>query len=446
MDQRRHVSLQKSAKPSKFYALIALIIAVLLPYVLIKGFRPKQSDYTNKTLSLPKIIAKKPKSTAPEVTDNKAVKNEQEWQIITTKDGDTLASIFKRCGLSQQTLHNILKNNANAKSLTVIKPNQKLQLLIRDQQLEKLIFPLTITQSLVVTRKDSQFKTEITNRKTSSHNHYVTATVRGSLYSTAKNMNIPAKLIRQMTEIFNWEIDFSKDVRAGDRFTIIYKAFFIENKLVGTGEIIAVSYTNRGKTFSAIRHKNKNGEYEYFTPEGNSLKKAFSRYPLKFSHISSTFSLSRMHPILHRRRPHKGVDLAAPIGTPIRAVGDGKIAIIGRQSGYGNMIKIIHNKTYSTVYAHMLKFQKELVQGDRVKRGQIIGYVGQTGLATGPHCHYEVHINHQPKNPTTVELPRSSPVPARELASFKSTASTLLAQMRLFEEAQFASGQNVMHG
>lgn len=177
-----------------------------------------------------------------------------------------------------------------------------------------------------------------------------------------------------------------------------------------------------------------------------SLKKAFTRYPVKFSHISSTFSLSRMHPVLKRKRPHKGVDLAAPIGTPIYAVGDGRIVSIGRHNGYGNMIKIAHNKTYRTVYAHMLKFQRGLSNGSRVKRGQIIGYVGQTGLATGPHCHFEFHINSHPKNPTTVDLPRAAPIPTNELAAFQSQTGTLLAQMKLYEEAALASndGKNII--
>lgn len=443
MDQRTSSAFNKTTKPSKLYALIALLIVALLPYLLVKTFRPKQSACTSQSLSLPKTATKaKPESTNTRVSAEAHNLNENDWKFIFTKEGDTLAGIFKQLGLSPKTLQHILKDNPNAKKLASIQPNQKLQLLIRNQQLEKLILPLTFTQSLVISRNGTQYLSQISNRKTSSHNHYITATVHGSLYGTAKKSNIPFKLIRQMTDIFNWEIDFSKDIREGDRFTIIYKAFFIENKLVGTGEIIAVNYTNRGKKYQAVRHKNKKGETGYFTPEGQSLKKAFTRYPVKFSHISSTFNLSRMHPVLHQRRPHKGVDLAAPIGTPIHAVSDGKVAVIDRQNGYGNMIKIVHNKTYSTVYAHMLKFQKGVTKGTHVKRGQIIGYVGQTGLATGPHCHYEFHIKQQPKNPTTVDLPRASPIPASERAAFKSAASILLAQMNLFEEAQLAANEH----
>lgn len=451
----------KPAKPSRLLAVIALSIVILLPYFLVKTFRHEQKKaYSNNTLSLPgteQPSAPKQQEQAAEetLTDpantsqlteklsvaQKSLPQESNWEFITTREGDSLASVFKRLGLSGKTLQTILHDNPHAKALSGIKPNQQLQVLRQGLVLEKMIVPVTTTQFLVVSREGEHYRTQINARKMTSHTHYVTATVHGSLYATAKRMNISYKLIREMVEIFNWEIDFARDVRAGDQFTIIYKALFIENKQVGVGDITSVTYTNRGKVHQAIRHTHQNGDYDYYTPEGNSLRKAFTRYPIKFSHISSTFSLSRQHPVLHYKRPHKGIDLAAPIGTPVRATGDGQIEIIAPQSGYGNMIKIVHNKTYSSIYAHMLKFQKGLTKGDHIKRGQVIGYVGQTGLATGPHCHYEFHINHQPKNPTTVDLPRASPVPAREMASFKANSAIMLAQMKLYEEAKLAAAE-----
>ncbi len=432
MDKRRNVSPKKSAKPSKSLALIAVIVVVLLSYFLVTIWSHKQkSNYANKTLSLPEQVSLK--------SEDDDSPKDNGWTTVTTHSGDTLASIFKRAGLSRQTLQAVLQNNPNAKVLANIKPDQQIQLLIRDQTLEKLIFPISTTQFLIASLEGKKYSCTIKSRKMNSQNDFVTATVRGSLYGTAKRMNIPYKLIRQMTEIFNWEIDFIKNIRAGDQFTILYQAYYIEDKLVSTGDILAVSYTNRGVKHQAIRHVNAAGDFDYFTPKGTSLKKAFSRYPVKFSHISSTYSLSRYHPVLHYRRPHKGVDLAAPIGTPILAVGDGRVEIIERHNGYGNMVKISHSKMYASLYAHLLKFQKGLAKGAYVKRGQVIGYVGQTGLADGPHCHFEFHINRQPKNPSTIELPRSTPVPSREMASFKAKANTLFAQLKLFEEASLVA-------
>ncbi len=432
MDQRLNVSPQQSAPPSKTLISVMVLIAILLTYTLFKTWPHKQKlNYANKTLALPQLETEKIEANE-QAEDNG-------WTVVKTRAGDSLASIFKRVGLSRQILQAVLYHNQHAKALAKIKPDQEIEFLIQDKQLDKLIFPMTTTQFLVVSHEGKGYSSQLKSRKTSSHNDYKTATVRGSLYGTAKRMNIPYKLIRQMTEIFNWEIDFIKDIRAGDQFTILYEAYYIEDKLVNTGDIIAVTYTNRGKQHQAIRHMGSAGNYDYFTPQGASLKKAFSRYPVKFSHISSTYSLSRYHPILHYRRPHNGVDLAAAIGTPVHATGDGRIDIIDRHNGYGNMIKITHDKMYSSIYAHLLKFQKGLSKGSRVKRGQVIGYVGQTGLADGPHCHYEFHIHRQPKNPSTVPLPRSSPVPLREMASFKAKAGTLLAQLKLYEEANLVA-------
>lgn len=432
MDQRLNVTHLKSVKSPKLLALIALLIVLLFCFVFQIVSHQKKVYYAHKALSLPKL-----KTTATEAEKS----NHQGWTMVKAQKGDSLASVFKRVGLNRQILQKVLKNNKYAQTLAKIKPDQQLQFLIKDEVLEKLIFPISTAQFLVVAREKDAYSSKVQSRKMSSHDEYLTATVNGSLYGTAKRMNIPYKLIQQMTNIFNWEIDFIKDIRAGDQISMIYQAYYIDDKLVNTGDIIAVSYTNRGKRHQAIRHVNSAGEHEYFSPEGVSLKKAFSRYPIKFSHISSTYSLSRLHPILHYRRAHKGVDLAAAIGTPIYATGDGYIQIIDRHNGYGNMIKISHDKMYSSLYAHLLRFQKGLSKGTRVRRGQIIGYVGQTGLADGPHCHYEFHINNQPKNPSTVALPRSSPVSGREMSSFKANGSKLLAQLKLYEEGNLIAAR-----
>lgn len=465
MDHRPNVSLNNPQKPSKLLALIALVIAFSLPFILVKSFPHKQKgnsakenlvtgakkDTAVEKTSIAPALLKKSKLLVDKKIKTKSIEvmkpvikakplplRENQWKIVKTRSGDSLANIFNRMGISAKTLKQILQDNPQAKLLTRLQPNQELQLLINNQVLQKMIVPFTSTQYLVISREGEYYKSKINSRKLNSHSHFLTATVQGSLYSTAKRHNIPYKLIQQMTDIFTWDINFARDVRAGDQFTIIYKAFYIEDKLVGTGDIIAVSYRNKGQTFQAVRHTNRAGQSDYYTAQGLTLKKAFNRYPIRFSHISSTFSLARYHPILHYYRAHKGVDLAARIGTPIQATGDGYIEVIGQQTGYGNMIKINHMKTYSSVYGHLLKFQKGLSKGDFVRRGQIIGYVGQSGLASGPHCHYEFHINKQPKNPTTVTLPKGMPLVGHELARFKATTDTLLTQLKLFEEARLA--------
>lgn len=453
MHRQRHSFPDSNAKPSKLLIVLALLVACLLPYIVIKTFfGKKNSDSAQEAIALsngqqveekklPPIIAAqeiKPVVKAVPVETVKPVVNP--LVNVTTRSGDSLATIFKRVGLSGQTLHAVLNKNQHASLLTRIKPNQSLVFIIKNKQLEHLTIQLDHGQKLDIVRDHDHYKTTLTSPKTEFRERYLTAIVQYSLYSTAKRQNIPYKLVQQMTDIFKREINFAKDVRSGDRFTIIYKAGYMGSDLVSVGEIIAVTYTHRGESHQALRRVSSSGEVEYFTPQGESLKQGFSRYPVKFSHINSAFSLNRMHPILHYHRPHKGVDLAAPMGTPILATGDGKVQQLGYENGYGNVIKISHHGAlYTSVYAHLLKFKKGLFRGSYVKRGDIIGYVGKSGLASGPHCHYEFHVNHRPKNPSTVSLPQAEPVPRRDLASFKRHADKLIEHLKLFEEAHLAS-------
>lgn len=462
MAKRPSITKQHADKPSKLLMLFALITAFSLPYFLVKNFAHhkhgvrqetfiSQAPAEFKEIEMPATrrysITDKQIDTPVEIKSiqpahaAKDIVRDNVWQVIKPHQGDTLGSIFSRLGLSAQNLHEVLNRNPHAKLMTKIKINQEMQFLINHKKLEKLIIPVNPIQTLIVYRDGTHYKTKMDSKKTTSKDLYLTATVTGSLFTTARRLNIPYKLVRQMTDILNKQVNFSKTIRAGDQFSIVYNAYYVNDKLVGLGDIQAVSYTSRGKSIQAIRHNKPNGEHEYYNAQGQSSKKAFSRYPIKFSHISSTFAVSRYHPILHYKRAHKGIDLAAPIGTPIQSIGDGTIEIIDRHNGYGNMIKVKHDKTYSTIYGHMLRFQKGLSKGSKVKRGQVIGYVGQTGLATGPHCHFELHVNNQPRNPTSIALPTATPISGKELAAFKARANLLLARLKIYEETKLAAAK-----
>jgi murein DD-endopeptidase MepM/ murein hydrolase activator NlpD len=462
MHRQRHSTLKHPPKYSKLKILAAFLLVCLLPYALLKTFVGKKNNAVRQVTTSPiselqltatetlsedesptQIEAPEPVIQQPIELPKPVEKTaplDEVWKDVQTRSGDSLASIFKRVGLNGQTLHAILQKNPHAPLLTRIKPNQSIQFLIKKNQLERMVIKGDHGQSLEVVREHAQFKTTLHAPKKDTRERYLTATVQYSLYSTAKRQGIPYKLIQQMSDIFKREMNFAKDVRGGDRFSIIYQASYVDNQLVSVGDIIAVTYTHQGISHQALRHVNPEGDAEYFTPEGKSMKQGFSRYPIKFLHINSAFSLSRMHPVLHYHRPHKGVDLAAPIGTPIHATGDGKVVHLGYENGYGNVIKIAHhNALYTSVYAHLSKFKKGLFRGTYVKRGEVIGYVGKSGLATGPHCHYEFHVNHRPKNPSTVPLPTANSVPRRDLASFKAHADKLIEHLKLFEEAHLAS-------
>jgi murein DD-endopeptidase MepM/ murein hydrolase activator NlpD len=460
MHQRRHPFPDVSKKPSKMVIFVALAVACILPYVVIKSFSVKKtSDPLTQTVKLPSVEVKsvkpppivaastqfKPRPTLislkPVQSTSAKPKNEvsETWIRLNTRAGDSMAVIFKRVGLTGQTLQAVMKNNKHAKLLTRIRPNQPIQFLIQHKQLERLLIDINKGETLEITRDGDHYHATLNSQKTNVRERYVSATVQYSLYNTAKRQNIPYKLIQQMTEIFKQEVNLVKEVRGGDRFTIIYQVGYVDNKPVNIGDIVAVTYTHRGVSHRALRHVDAKGNAGYFSPDGQSMKQGFSRYPVKFSHINSAFSLSRMHPILHYNRPHKGIDLAAPMGTPIYATGDGRVQHLGYESGYGNVIKISHhNSIYTSVYAHLSKFRKGLFPGSVVKRGQVIGYVGKSGLATAPHLHYEFHVHHRPKNPKTVPLPQAEPVPRRDLASFKRHADKLIEHLKLFEKKRGA--------
>ncbi len=412
----------------KISVVIFTCILIAIPWVF--NTHHPHSSVDQKQIPFEQALSLPHQDTSSDLIDSH---HHASWQTIKTESGDSLATLFAQMGLSPKTLHHILENNPHAKTLTQIKPNQVVQFLIHNTELEQLILPLSKTQSLVIKRLDDSFETQIKTHETYTKPKVITGTIHHSLYTTAKNAHISYALMQQMAEILSWQINFSRDLREGDAFTIRYEMHYIDNKPIHTGDILSVTYTNRGKQYQAIRHQTQSGKTDYFTPEGKSIRKAFSRYPVQFSHISSSFNLSRMHPILKKRRPHRGIDLAAPIGTPIRATSDGRVTSIGYENGYGNKIKIQHTGPYESLYAHLLKFKKGLKRGDTVTQGEIIGYVGQTGLADGPHCHYEFRVNHEARNPATITLPDASPVPQSELAIFKLHASTELAELKRLE-------------
>ncbi|MGR9117181.1 MAG: peptidoglycan DD-metalloendopeptidase family protein [Gammaproteobacteria bacterium] len=266
-------------------------------------------------------------------------------------------------------------------------------------------------------------------------------TIHSSLFLDGKEAGLPDKVIMQLADIFAWDIDFALDIKENDSFAVLYEKLYIGDEEVGTGKILAAEFVNEGKIYKAVRYEDKQGHANYFTPEGHGMRKAFIRTPVDFARISSPFNLKRKHPILNRIRAHKGVDYAAKTGTPIKCTGDGKIIFQGRQSGYGRVIIVQHGKRYSTLYAHLSKFNKHYKKGSSIKQGDIIGYVGQSGLASGPHLHYEFRVDGQHRNPLTVKLPNSAPVDQSLLADFKATTQPLLAQLDQVRGTMLAQNQ-----
>jgi murein DD-endopeptidase MepM/ murein hydrolase activator NlpD len=268
--------------------------------------------------------------------------------------------------------------------------------------------------------------------------NYRSATIDSSLFIAANDAGMDDNITMALADIFGWDIDFALDIRKGDSFKVLYEEQYVGDKKLGNGNIMAAEFTNRNKTFRAVRYTSQSGVSQYFTPDGQSMRKEFLRSPVDFARISSHFNLKRKHPVLNTIRAHKGTDYAAPRGTPIRAVGDGRVTFAGRNGGYGNVVKIQHGQTYQTRYAHLHKFKKGIRANSWVKQGQIIGFVGSTGLATGPHLHFEFYVNGAVRNPVTVKLPKAKSVPNKDMLHFAQQTQPLLSQLGFAGNSQLA--------
>lgn len=356
-----------------------------------------------------------------------------DWQEITVKSGDNLSLIFPRVGLSARDVYNVAQTGDAIQPLLSMKPGQTLRFGLSQQDnkttLEKLELKLSPIETLQLSKTDSGYTTNTLTREVDSRQKQVVGQIESSLFGAGLKAGMSDKLIMELAHIFGWDIDFALDLRQGDSFKVIFEESYLDGEKFDDGNILAAEFTNRGKTFRAVRFTDAEGDSHYFAPNGDSMRKTFSRTPVHFSRISSRFNPNRKHPILKTARPHRGVDYAAPTGTPILATGDGKVSFAGTKGGYGRTVILSHGGKYTTLYAHMSAFKKGLRNGQRVKQGQTIGYIGSSGLATGPHLHYEFRVNGVHRNPLTVALPKAEPLNAKYMAEFKQQSQPLLAQL-----------------
>jgi murein DD-endopeptidase MepM/ murein hydrolase activator NlpD len=262
--------------------------------------------------------------------------------------------------------------------------------------------------------------------------------IRTNLYAAADEAGLPNSIANQLLELFSGDIDFHHDLRVGDKFTAQYEMIYSNGAPIGAGQILSAEFTNQKRIYQAIYFQKDSQHGDYYTPDGLSVRKAFLRSPIAYSRVSSGFSNSRFHPILKKWRSHKGTDFAAPVGTKVRATADGIVDFVGREGGYGKVIKISHQGKYTTVYGHLSGFERGLHAGQRVAQGETIGFVGQTGLATGPHLHYEFKVNGQQRNPMQVALPDAKPIDEAHKAAFQAVARNAAAQFNLVRNINLA--------
>ena len=351
-------------------------------------------------------------------------------KILTVASGDTLSTLFSRVGLDANAVHEAINSSKDAQRFGRLHVGQELDFQLgTDGKLQRLSSKLSDLESIVLTRNDQGFSFKREQVKPEVRTAYAHGVINSSLFLSAKRAGLSHSLTMDLANVFGYDIDFAQDIREGDEFELIYEEKVVNGKQVGSGNILSARFTNRGKTYSAVRYTNKQGVTSYYNADGMSMRKAFIRTPVDFARISSRFSLGRKHPILNKIRAHKGVDYAAPRGTPIKAAGDGKIIVAGRRGGYGNAIIIQHGSTYRTLYGHMQGFAKGIHTGSMVKQGQIIGYIGTTGLSTGPHLHYEFQINGRHVDPLSQKLPMADPIAGAEKQRFLQLSKPLMARM-----------------
>lgn len=354
---------------------------------------------------------------------------EPSWQSVTVAAGENMSLIFGRLGLGPTELYKVLHTDEQTAALKDLVPGQELRFRIEEDSLQALEYEKDLTTTLVVNREEDGFTSELVTTPLTKKIVEAEATINQSLYLAGKQAGMSDNLIMQLVAIYGWDIDFAMSIRPGDHFKLLYEQHFKDGVLVREGPILAADFNNRGKSFRTVRYTDPGGNTDYYSETGASMRKAFLRNPLDVFRISSHFNPRRRHPVLNTIRAHRGTDYAAPTGTPVRATGDGSIGHIGRKGGYGNAIILKHGGRYSTLYGHMSRYARGLRQGGRVEQGQIIGYVGQSGLATGPHLHYEFQVNGVHRNPLTVELPKADSIPDKYRDDFKLKSRTLLAEL-----------------
>ena len=364
------------------------------------------------------------------------------WREERIQRGDTLGSVLARLGIDDAAAQNFLRNDPRARPLYQLKPGKAVRVQADDDgRLIALSYLAQGGELLSVKRIEDGFSAQSAPPGSTVRLELRAGEIRSSLFAASDAVGLPDAVTMQLAEIFSGDIDFHHDLRRGDWFSVLYEMREIDGQSAGAGRIVAAEFVNKGRVYRAFSWQGPDGSEAYYAEDGKSLRKAFMRSPVSFTRITSGFSLARFHPFLQTWRAHEGVDFAAPTGTPVHAAGDGKVASAGRQNGYGNAVVLRHGAAYSTVYAHLSRFASGIKPGARVAQGDVIGYVGQTGWATGPHLHYEFRVNSEQRDPMTIALPTAQPLPAAALAGYLGRVSVLSAQIALGHGATLAGAE-----
>lgn len=420
------------ASKKKLRWFVALSTLPLLGVVTAFGLVPQSDlDLTATSVAIEEIAL--PKVAVDETPTASYWRNER------VQRGDTVDELLRRLSIEDTSASDYLRKSAEAASFRKLPVGTEIQAeTTATGGLIALRYLDNDSAQILIDKQNGEFQSKALPALLETRLFVRTGEIKTNLYAATDEAGLPDAAANQVSELFSGDIDFHHDLRKGDRFTVVYEMTYSNGALLHTGRIQAAEFVNQGHTYRALYFQKDAQHGDYYTPEGKSVHKAFLRSPIEFSRVSSRFSLSRFHPILNKWRSHKGTDFAAPMGSKVRVTADGIVSLIGKQGGYGNVIMVNHQGRYTTVYGHLSRFAQGLHKGQHVAQGDTIGYVGMTGLATGPHLHYEFKVNGQQQDPLRVALPDAKPIDSSYLAAFQPVANDLVARLNLLRNTNLA--------
>ena len=433
LTQNKLIQKRKSQeRRKKLRWFVALSTLPLLGVVTAFGLVPQSNlGLTSARVAIEKIAL-------PEVVAVAAT-SASYWRNERVQRGDTVDELLRRMNIEDADASEYLRKAPESSTFRKLPVGTEVQAETTDSgALVSLHYIGDNGTQVLVVKQDDAFKTKSLPALLEKRLFVRTGVIQTSLYAATDAADMPDAAASQLNELFSGDIDFHHDLRKGDKFTAVYEMTYSNGALLNTGRIQAAEFVNQGRVYRAVYFEKDAQHGDYYTPEGKSVRKAFLRSPIEYTRVSSGFTNSRFHPVLNKWRSHKGVDFAAPTGTKVKATADGVVSFVGKAGGYGNAIKISHQGRYDTVYGHLSRFAKNLHKGQRVVQGELIGYVGMTGLASGPHLHYEFKINGQQHNPMRVALPDAKPISAADKVAFQASADDFVARLNLLRNTNLA--------
>lgn len=435
LQEKRKILAQKSPVLTKKRLAWLVVLSSLPLFGVVTAFGTAPNTSTE-TFQVEEVVRD---LTIPNIVHN-TNPNRNFWRQENIQRGDTIAAILTRLQVNDQDKSAFLRAARDSQAMRRLMPGKTVYAQTTAQgELLMMRYFFGNEDLFLMEKTGGSFQMIEQQAELDAQIRMRSGTVTSSLFGATDRADVPNSIALQITDIFATEIDFHRDIRKDDRFTVVYETLHDNGEQAKTGRILAAEYVNKGRSHKALYFQAPNGDGGYYTPDGDSMQRQFLRSPLAFSRISSGFSNSRFHPVLKKWRSHRGVDYAAPTGTPIKATANGTVSFAGTKGGYGKLIVLKHNGKYDTAYGHLSRFTKGLRSGARVNQGDVIGYVGATGLATGPHLHYELRVNGVQHDPAKVVLPSAPPIAGKDRVAFFKETKSLVSRLDIMRNSSYAS-------